>query len=298
MAVTLTMTTTAHEEPVRESARSVIAAPAVIEVPARAATGATMRNIFAPLPAPAPAITNTLPTAPSSVHLADFVDTVNYQDVTEPFTDTEKKHIDDLLSLSFSKFPSQYVRQLDSLTLKKTRTGSRGLGGASVMILRTLGVKDTELVAVSIHELGHVVDMGVFKGTQAAGPSGFMDGKETVWADDQSVAFYKISWNSETDRRSNAPEDFVSGYAMSDPFEDEAETFAMYVLHGERFRTIAGSNTAMASKYAYMRDRVFGGREFRGIDAIAASTPVTTRPWDVTLEPYSWAAFQTATFTF
>jgi hypothetical protein len=48
---------------------------------------------------------------------------------------------------------------------------------------------------------------------------------------------------------SSKPEDFVSGYALTNPFEDFAEAHNAYHLHNKRFRTIAQSNSTLQQKY-------------------------------------------------
>ncbi|PIV90892.1 hypothetical protein COW46_00045 [Candidatus Gracilibacteria bacterium CG17_big_fil_post_rev_8_21_14_2_50_48_13] len=292
------------------STQSVVLSPATGDV-SSLYTRSTLRNIFAPLStfvskrtssiSVQPAQTESLPQSDSvpqgTTRLAAMVDHVTFQDTTEQFSETEKTRIDTLLAQAFAKFPAPFVDQLSTLTLKKSRTGSRGLAGANVMILRTAGVTDPELVAVAIHELGHVVDMGVFQGNMERGASTFMDGKTPVYLGDTSLAFYRLSWSTDTTKlRDAVPQDFVSGYAQQDPFEDFAETFAMYVLHGERFRAIAEDNTVLRAKYAHLRDMVFEGREFSGIDGIDANTDTTFRPWDVTREPYNTEVFRLASF--
>lgn len=290
------------------------------DVPARAAARSTIqlapvqrqtqevslpfRNIFAPLrviPAPSTSPVKTeVVAAPAEtapvLRLAAMVDDVVFQETAASYTTGEKEHYDVLLAKAFSKFPTEFTEPLNRLTLKKSRTGSRGLSGAHIMILRTLGMSDEELVAVAIHELGHIIDMGALQGTSRSGWSGFMDGPSKVWSDDLSVNFYQISWLSDTQKRTANAADFVSGYAMTDPFEDFSETFTMYVLHGERFRKLTRRNVALEKKYAFMRDVLFEGREFRGIDAISYRTDSEERPWDVTVQPYSWPAFQQAVF--
>lgn len=256
------------------------------------------RNIFAPLTTvEARPLLRPVTTTGATLRLAAMVDTVTFQETAETFAPEEKARLDSVLAEAFAKFPPRYVDQLATLTLKKSRTGSRGLGGAQVMILRTVDVPEAELVAVAIHELGHVVDMGVFGGSPERGASTFVDGREPVWQDDRSLEFYRLSWQTETTKHRDArPEDFVSGYAMQDPFEDFAESFVLYVLHGERFRRLAEENTVLRAKYAHVRDVIFGGREFAGIDRIPEETDLRLRPWDVTREPYDRAAFALARF--
>ncbi|MBM3231438.1 hypothetical protein FJZ28_03875, partial [Candidatus Peregrinibacteria bacterium] len=98
--------------------------------------------------------------------------------------------------------------------------------------------------------------------------------------------YYSISWITSHVQKSNArPEDFPSGYASYDAFEDFAEGFAYFVLQNGEFAKRAETNTAMAAKYAWFRDVLFaeipqvanGKSEWKG-----------KAPWDVTKLGYEW----------
>lgn len=110
---------------------------------------------------------------------------------------------------------------------------------------------DPENAAVFTHELGHVVDIyGFPKDT---------NGK------DISDQFYQISWtNDRTKRQDSAIADFVSGYALSNQYEDFAESFAFYVLYNDEFATRAKKNAFLKAKYDFLRNQVFAGDKFVG----------------------------------
>lgn len=162
---------------------------------------------------------------------------------------------------------------------------NRGLGGADTIIIAG-HVPDGEFRALLVHECGHVADLGGFRGTPSAGFTEFFDGNEPIYGNDPSVAFYRVSWTSASARKENsAKSDFVSGYAMSDPFEDFAESFAFYVLQKKEFARLAKKNTAMAAKYDWFQRNLSGvmktvamGKYVRG----------KKEPWDVTKLPYTW----------
>jgi hypothetical protein len=157
----------------------------------------------------------------------------------------------------------------------------RGLGGGGTIII-TGNVSDDEFRALLIHECGHVIDTGAMNGTEQAGLSSFVDGKDPVYIDDPSVSFYAISWLNATQRKATSSDnDFVSGYAAWNPFEDFAETFAYYVLQRDAFSVRAHTNAALNAKYVWMQAHI-------SPTIVAAGQSDASRQWDVTKLPYQW----------
>jgi hypothetical protein len=56
--------------------------------------------------------------------------------------------------------------------------------------------------------------------------------------------------------------DFLSGYALTNKYEDFAESFTFYVFHNEDFRSRAQKNLMIARKYNFFRKYVFINTEF------------------------------------
>lgn len=194
---------------------------------------------------------------------------------------------------TLTKLPQEHIRNLRELTLYYTTDGRRGLGGDGVIILRCLNVDNYELAAVFTHEVGHVVDASYLTGFVKTGHSGFFDFGKEVAVDDPSLAFYRLSWNSATARKKSAVEtDFVSLYAMSDPFEDFAETYMFYRIHGSSFRVLAQANSSMKAKYEFMKYRVFGGVEY-GNDSVVDYRDTAHRQYDATVIPFNLKTFFT-----
>ncbi len=80
-----------------------------------------------------------------------------------------------------------------------------------------------------------------------------------------------------------ALKDFVSGYAMTNKYEDFAESFAMYMFHNEIFKARTIKSSILQKKYEFFKDEVFTSREFEG-------TSFEIRPpdsyfWDTTKLP-------------
>ena len=183
--------------------------------------------------------------------------------------------------------PSNLTASLDEMTLYFNQHEPRGMANSHTLEIRCGGLSDREVAAVLVHELGHITDLGAFRGASQEA-SAFRDGTMTVAADDHSAEFYALSWRDEKTQRFGAVQkDFVSGYAMSDPFEDFAETFITYVLHGEDFRMIAKESKVLEKKYEFLKNTVFNGREFTGSKKMVAGK----RVWDVTLVDYDLPTF-------
>ena len=183
---------------------------------------------------------------------------------------------------TLSTISTTCISQLKSLYVRYEKPKNRGLAGKTSIILDGT-VSAHEFRALLIHEFGHIVDLGCFTGTQSAGESVFRDGYEIIFRDDPSIEFYEFSWLNDKRRRDARPDDFVSGYAESDPFEEFAETFAYFILQRNAFRIRAATNPIIDKKYNWMRDHfdiVLQATDQRQWDG--------TVPWDVTKLPYIW----------
>jgi hypothetical protein len=110
------------------------------------------------------------------------------------------------------------------------------------------------MVATTIHEVAHNIDDGVLVGSGAE-MSEFREFGDYLPANDPSLEYYRISW--EHDRLTKDNSFFCSHYGKTDPFEDFAECFTIYVINGAWFKE-QGEGVA---KYNHIK-RLFGGREF------------------------------------
>lgn len=226
---------------------------------------------------PAPVIVQKSAPVPA-VTRHTFLAVVDQPDIQE----RHKIIADEVLRL----LPESCTNQLKNFYVRYDRPERRGLAGKSTIIMDgTLG--DEEFRAVLIHEaLGHVFDLGCLQGSPLAGTSMFKDGSEPIFRDDPSLAFYRISWVNSTQQRTEArPEDFVSGYAASDPFEDLAESVIYYILHNDAFIERARTNAALRTKLKWLQaflpvqPSVLAEKRSAWNGAI---------PWDITKIAYTW----------
>ncbi|MFA6991941.1 MAG: hypothetical protein WC269_01510 [Candidatus Gracilibacteria bacterium] len=191
---------------------------------------------------------------------------------------------------AMTSLPQYHVNAIDDLTLSLNTDGKRGLAGNGLLLLRCAGVEDDELVAVLLHEMGHIVDGSYLTGTVVSGKSAFLDLGKPVFNNDKSTEYYNLSWktnNSFVDGYSE--NDFCSSYGMTDPYEDFAECYIYYILHGEEFRIMANENSVLKQKYDFMKEDVFSGITYEFDGETAAER--TSVPYDVVQLPYNYTAF-------
>lgn len=105
-----------------------------------------------------------------------------------------------------------------------------------------------ELLSVFVHEFWHYIDIYFLA--------------DNSW-NDVSQRFYNISWKStKVVLSSQSQWDFVSGYAMSNKYEDFAESFVYFVLHNGDFKEKAKKSDSLEQKYDFFKKYVFADGEF------------------------------------
>ena len=168
-----------------------------------------------------------------------------------------------LITETVNAFSAEQRSALEYLELRCTENGSRGLGGDGTIILQpSKMMSGNEFLGVFIHEMGHVVDSSI-QSLHPSGKSNYSDLKEVIYANDPSVEFYKISFNTFNKTSKNSKRgDFVSGYALTDCHEDLAESITSYVLRGMNFKYATESNEVLNAKYNFLKNIVFDGKEF------------------------------------
>ena len=205
-------------------------------------------------------------------------------------TTSDINHCKMLVYKTLNALPEDHYKELDDLVLTYTNDGRRGYGGAHKVILRCSDVEDSELTGVLVHEIGHVVDIGLYKGSPRTGKSNYYDGQIPIYRDDLSLDFYNINWiDSENQKESSDKLDFVTGYSKTDAFEDFAESYAFYIFQGDTFREMTEYNDKLSQKYDFLKENVFDGEEFDFSDP--DDDLVFDRDYDSTVLPYDQEGF-------
>jgi len=114
-----------------------------------------------------------------------------------------------------------------------------------------------------------------------------------VYSSDPSSFLYSVSWEDNSSLKSDLSNpDFISGYAMTSPYEEFAETYAAYVLHGPLFRFYAAHNSTLAKKYEYFKEVVFDGVEFDfASEDLPGIREAKSRTYDITRLDYDLELF-------
>jgi hypothetical protein len=115
-------------------------------------------------------------------------------------------------------------------------------------------MEDSELVSVFIHELWHYIDIYILNNIN-------------LTIKDPSYYFYDIAWDgAKTIKSSMIMQDFVSWYAMTNKYEDLAESFTYYILHNSDFQEKAKKSDILKKKYNFFWKYLFKNNEFKSID--------------------------------
>jgi len=122
----------------------------------------------------------------------------------------------------------------------------------SVRLYSPQTMKKDELIAIFIHEFSHYIDIYSL---------------EREEFNDISNNFYKISWYSTKVLNSwMTQKDFVSGYAMTNKYEDFAESLTYYILHNKDFLDKTKTSRILKRKYNFFSFYIFPNWLFKNTD--------------------------------
>lgn len=207
-------------------------------------------------------------------------------DVEECSIEAERSQ---LLITILKLLPEEQWRPLKSISIgNKVRT-PRGLKDQDSIAINYRNIdSNEEFVAVFLHEIGHVVDLDVLVGSSKEKSTfKYLDGSP-VPADDPSIDFYSISWEDSFSQNSTADVlDSVSEYGFTNPFEDFAEGYIFYLLHGKSFKFLSKYNNALKQKYNFIKNVAFKGLEFSYGDLFYKNDEI----YDTTILFYDLEAF-------
>ncbi|PID70163.1 hypothetical protein CSB37_03225 [bacterium DOLZORAL124_38_8] len=188
---------------------------------------------------------------------------------------------------ALKRLPQDHLTSLEHVSINvHTADKTRGKANSAQLIINAEGLPVEEFLSVFIHEMGHVVDLGSLRSIGFE-PTAFRNTK----VGDLSLDFYTISWDaSQIQKKAARKEDFVSDYAQENAYEDFAESYLFYVLHGKEFRKRAETNAVLQKKYDFFQQFVFDGHEY---DFTQPNYEYPAHFFDTTLLPYNfWRFFE------
>lgn len=146
----------------------------------------------------------------------------------------------------------------------------------AVKLFGVLDIEQRELFAVFIHEFGHYIDLYFL---------------EDTFTRDISDDFYDISWKSTKILKEWLKQsDFVSWYAMTNKYEDFAESFTYYTLHNQDFYNKALKSDVLMQKYDFLKSYVYPNNAFESTH-FSTSTYVKNYYRDITKIEYDIEKF-------
>lgn len=185
----------------------------------------------------------------------------------------------DTFERAMENIPCELLLGLQKVSVFHNPERPRAMSSSRHLYIRNDLFDLPEAEKVLIHELAHIVDLSGIRSERYREKSAFVDGNAIIYADDKSVEFYEISWKGNTSWQPGITlDDFVTGYAATDPFEDFAESFLLYIKNGNLFREIAKQSPALQKKYDFLKEQVFSEKEFFTGDTLYANIQY----WDAT----------------
>ena len=165
----------------------------------------------------------------------------NYKNEIELFEET-------LINILEKNIFKEKISKLDIELIKEKVDRRWKMKKKKIFLFWTNENNINEYTSVFIHEFAHYIDIY------------FLEKKVFL---DISSKFYQLSWQStrvkNKDSRTN---DFVSWYAISNKYEDFAESFTYYILHNKDFLEKTKQSKILKLKYDFFAGYIFKNKEF------------------------------------
>lgn len=179
---------------------------------------------------------------------------------------------------------------VDNITIQSESLKSRGYSSRNQIFLDVRAMQGyTEFLQVFIHELGHITDFRYLEWDPNNPKSKLYTefGKSIFPLDDPSLDYYALNrLDEQTRTNTTSYKDFVSGYGMSDMFEDFAETYNFYINYNQIFQKLATQSETLRKKYDFV-DQLFNWKFINA--GVAKTSYFEEYDWDV--RPYDTTRF-------
>ena len=177
---------------------------------------------------------------------------IEFKFVPNYFSNNSNTWKKDVYKVIDSKTIYNFINEL-SVIFYENRPDVRGrMKNKSVFLYAPQKMRKDELLAIFIHEFSHYLDIYTFN--------------RSSW-EDISNKFYDISWASTKVIKSWLNwKDFVTGYSMTNKYEDFAESLTYYILHNKDFMIKTRDSIVLQKKYNFFKNTLFNSLEFVNTD--------------------------------
>lgn len=175
--------------------------------------------------------------------------------------------ISDIWDLLFTKLFKDFNLVFDVEFIKDDSLLRARYQNNTIKIFNINKLSREESLSVFIHELWHYFDIKFLE-------------KQVFY--DLSEKFYELSWQDTKILKNNSDKnDFVSWYAMTNKYEDFAESFTFYVLFNADFKQKASKSNILEEKYNFFSKYIFKNDEFKKTN-FRKSQEMKEYNWDTT----------------
>ncbi len=192
---------------------------------------------------------------------------INFKYIPENFKNSQIQNEKEIGSIIKNDIFYNFLEQIDIVFFEEMIDVRWKMKNKQVQIFSPQKMEKDEIIAIFIHEFAHYIDIYSLKRW-----------KET----DVSNGFYNISWNSTKEIKAGlSQKDFVSGYSMTNKYEDFAESLTYYILHNKDFLEKSINSDILRKKYIYFNLLLFKSEIFKNTD-FSEWNKVKNYYWDIT----------------
>lgn len=175
----------------------------------------------------------------------------DYEKIFHNIPENKQKIIEDFLKKFEDKW---YFSHMKKISYRKN-SSNRWLASASKIYFDFEKIDtNEEFKRVMIHEMGHIFDLWFLVSKEKKIVSNFKDWTKKIYADNPSVEFYSLCFKNESEQNWKCSDvDFPSKYWQTNPFEDFAESFLLFIENNDSFKKMANESNVMMKKYNFLK---------------------------------------------
>ena len=177
---------------------------------------------------------------------------IEFSSVPYEFLDLQTKEKQKIETILKNKDIFSLLKKIEIIFYEEKWEVRWKMKNRAVKLYSPQSMQKDELIAIFIHEFAHYIDIYSLERKKSG---------------DTSNKFYNISWYSTKVLKSwMKSSDFVSGYAMTNKYEDFAESLTYYILHNKDFLVKSKKSQYLKEKYNFFNFYLFKDGLFKNTD--------------------------------